>query len=77
MPEYIGYANQSLGSEIFESVKPRIELIGDHDFKYRVDFDSLRVGDDTAAICVSRPTNPTGNVLTDGEVSHLAELARA
>ena len=31
--------------------------------------------DQTAAICVSRPTNPTGNVLTDEEVSRLAELA--
>ena len=76
VPEYIGYANQSLGSEIFESVKPRIEMIGDHDFKYRVDFDSLRVSREIAAICVSRPTNPTGNVLTDGEISHLADLAR-
>lgn len=76
VPEYIGYANQSLGSEIFHSVKPRIELIGDHDFKYRVDFDALQVSENIAAICVSRPTNPTGNVLTDGEVSHLALLSR-
>ena len=29
-----------------------------------------------AAICVSRPTNPTGNVLTDGEIRQLSELAR-
>ena len=50
-------------------------MTGPHEFKYHVDFDSLRVGDDIAAICVSRPTNPTGNVLTDDEVSHLASLA--
>lgn len=75
VPEYIGYANQSLGSEIFESVKPRLELIGDHDFKYRVDFGRLQCNDDLAAICVSRPTNPTGNVLTDQEIKHLADLA--
>lgn len=76
VPEYIGYANQSLGSEIFAGVKPRIELIGDHDFKYHVDFDSLEVGEQIAAICVSRPTNPTGNVLTDEEITQLAALAR-
>ena len=29
------------------------------------------MGDDIGAICVSRPTNPTGNVLTDEEMGHL------
>ncbi|MGB7347463.1 MAG: valine--pyruvate transaminase [Pirellulaceae bacterium] len=76
VPEYIGYANQSVGGEMFRAVKPRIEMTGDHQFKYRVDFDNLHVTDDIAAICVSRPTNPTGNVLTDGEITRLAELAQ-
>lgn len=75
VPEYIGYSNQSVGSNIFRAVEPLIEKIGEHDFKYRVDFENLEVGDDIAAICVSRPTNPTGNVLTDDEVSRLAALA--
>ena len=77
VPEYIGYANQSIGSEIFRAVKPRIEKTGPHEFKYRVDFDHLEVTDEIAAICVSRPTNPTGNVLTDGEIAKLAEMAAA
>jgi len=75
VPEYIGYANQSVGTEMFRAVKPGIEMTSDHEFKYHVDFDNLRVTDDTAAICVSRPTNPTGNVLTDEEISRLASLA--
>lgn len=75
VPEYIGYSSQSVGSDVFRAVKPQIEKIGEHDFKYRVDFDKLHVADDVAAICVSRPTNPTGNVLTDEEVARLAELA--
>lgn len=75
VPEYIGYANQSVSGDMFTAVEPRIEMTGDHEFKYRVDFDNLKVTDDIAAICVSRPTNPTGNVLTDDEVSKLAELA--
>ena len=41
-----------------------------------MDFDALQVTDDIGAICVSRPTNPTGNVLTDAEVRHLGRLAR-
>lgn len=75
VPEYIGYSNQSIGSDIFRAVKPVIEKMGEHDFKYRVDFENLKVDDDVAAICVSRPTNPTGNVLTDHEISKLAKLA--
>lgn len=75
VPEYIGYANQSVGEDIFQAIPPRIEKIGEHDFKYRVDFDNLKVTDDIAAICVSRPTNPTGNVLTDNEISRLSALA--
>ncbi|BDS07726.1 valine--pyruvate transaminase [Oceaniferula spumae] len=75
VPEYIGYSNQSVGSDLFRAVKPIIEKIGEHDFKYRVDFDNLKVDDDIAAICVSRPTNPTGNVLTDNEISKLRALA--
>lgn len=76
VPEYIGYANQSVEAPFFRALKPKIETIGDHRFKYRVDFDALEVTDDVAAICVSRPTNPSGNVLTDDELLHLASLAR-
>ena len=75
VPEYIGYANQSTGGPLFRAVKPRLELIGDHEFKYRVDFENLEIDQEVAALCVSRPTNPTGNVLTDNEIRHLAQLA--
>ncbi len=75
VPEYIGYSNQSVGEDFFTAVKPKIELIGDHQFKYRVDFDNLKIDEEIAAICVSRPTNPTGNVLTDNEMAKLSALA--
>ena len=77
VPEYIGYANQGAGGDLFRAVPPKIEKTGRHEFKYRVDFDALEVTDDIAAICVSRPTNPTGNVLTDEEISRLSELAKS
>lgn len=77
VPEYIGYANQGTCGDLFRAVPPKIEETGPHEFKYRVDFDKLEVTDDIAAICVSRPTNPTGNVLTDGEIKRLSDLAKA
>ncbi len=76
VPEYIGYANQGIGGNLFRAVTPLIEKTGPHEFKYRVDFDNLEVTPDTAAICASRPTNPTGNVLTDDEVAHLSAIAK-
>ena len=77
MPEYIGYADQCLTPDSYRAGTPRIEPRGAHRFKYRIDFDRLEVGSDIAAICLSRPTNPTGNVVTDDEVRQLHALARA
>jgi valine--pyruvate aminotransferase len=75
MPEYIGYANQSIDSHVLETLEPRIEILDDTTFKYHVEFDRLRITDETAAVCLSRPTNPSGNVLSNAEVSRLRELA--
>jgi valine--pyruvate aminotransferase len=74
-PEYIGYADQSLDPEDFVSFRSSIEEEGSHSFKYHVDFSSLQLSDDIAAMCVSRPTNPSGNLLTDAEIEQLAEIA--
>ncbi|ART80520.1 valine--pyruvate transaminase [Oceanisphaera avium] len=75
-PEYIGYGDGALSEDHFKAYKPTISLLDEGLFKYHVDFDSLEVGDDIGLICVSRPTNPTGNVLTDEEVMRLDILAR-
>jgi valine--pyruvate aminotransferase len=76
VPEYIGYANQGNNGNLFRAVTPLIEKTGPHEFKYRVDFDNLKVTPDIAALCASRPTNPTGNVLTDDEVARLSAIAK-
>ncbi len=79
-PEYVGYADQGLSEDMFVSIKPSIHLLADKQFKYEIDFDALKVALNSkqkfGAICVSRPTNPTGNVITDDELSTLDELAR-
>lgn len=75
-PEYIGYADLGLSDDFFISTKPKIEYLENNLFKYRVDFDNLKIGPDIGAICVSRPTNPTGNVVTDEELARLDSLAK-
>lgn len=75
-PEYIGYADQGVAADMFCANRPTIELLDDNLFKYHVDFDRVEGRGEIGAICVSRPTNPTGNVLTDYEIEKLMELAR-
>ena len=76
VPEYIGYANQGLAEDMLVGVPALIEEHGAHEFKYRVDFDREKITPDIAAIAVSCPTNPTGNVLTEEEFTRLRDLAR-
>jgi len=76
-PEYIGYCDVGLEDDLFVANKPHIEHIDDHVFKYHVNFDQIKITDEIGAICVSRPTNPSGNVLTDAEIERLSELACA
>lgn len=76
-PEYIGYSEVGLESNFFQANRPEIELLSDGLFKYRVDFDRLNINESVGALCFSRPTNPTGNVVTDEEVSRLRELANS
>ncbi|MGB1807900.1 MAG: valine--pyruvate transaminase [Porticoccaceae bacterium] len=77
-PEYIGYGDIGLEQNFFSATRPEIELLDGNMFKYHVDFSRLDISSETtAALCVSRPTNPTGNVLTDSEIEHLDQIATA
>ena len=75
-PEYIGYADASVSEDTFVAIRPKITELPNQQFKYNIDFDALKITDDIGAICVSRPTNPTGNVLTDTEIQKLDNLAK-
>ena len=75
-PEYIGYADLGLSDGMLVSRRARIEELADGWFKYHVEFTGLEAVENVAAICLSRPTNPSGNVLTLEELRRLDELAR-
>ncbi|WP_427976403.1 valine--pyruvate transaminase [Agarivorans sp.] len=75
-PEYIGYEDSGLSDDLFVGAKPSIELLEGRQFKYHVDFEQLNIDETIGLICVSRPTNPTGNVITDKELLKLSQLAK-
>ncbi len=76
-PEYLGYSDLGISEDFFTATRPSIEILDDGFFKYHVDFDELKITSETGALCVSRPTNPTGNVISDEELTKLDALARA
>ena len=76
-PEYIGYTEVGMEPDFFFSRRPKIEQLENSFFKYRIDFEGLHIGKEVGALCLSRPTNPTGNVVTNEEIEQLRTLARS
>ena len=80
MPEYVGYADQGLEEGTFVSIPSKCTYFEDCTFKYSMDMDAvssyLAAHPEVGAICVSRPTNPSGNVLTDSEIHELDALSK-
>lgn len=79
MPEYIGYADQGIEKNTFVSIPSKCTYYEDRTFKYSLDIDGVREylksHSEVGAICVSRPTNPSGNVLRTDEIAALSEIA--
>lgn len=82
VPEYLGYADVQVGGPQFAAAWPRIVPCAFQGqsgfFKYHMDEAAVRrlLRDERiGAIACSRPTNPTGNILSDGELATLSQLA--
>lgn len=76
MPEYLGYSDQGLVENCYVGVRPYIELLDDGCFKYRVDQAALEAVASVSAYCISRPTNPSGNLISEDELDRIAVLAK-
>lgn len=83
-PEYIGYMDLCAEPDGIAARRPLIDLCESgidpcegRRFKYRVSFEDLAIGEDIGAICLSRPTNPSGNVISDLDLKRLATLAQS
>lgn len=80
-PEYIGYADQGLEADLFVSCQAAVSWPQGESarvFKYAIDFPAVEAclrREDIALVAVSRPTNPTGNVVTEAELARLSQLA--
>jgi valine--pyruvate aminotransferase len=75
-PEYTGYGGITLTPEALLAYEPTLNIDEKgHRFKYRPDFNQLKITEKTGCVIFSRPCNPTGNILTDQEVQKIVDLA--
>lgn len=75
-PDYTGYGGVCLFPEALIAYKPKLDIdFTAHRFKYRPDFNQLSITEKTGCVIFSRPSNPTGNVLSEEEVKKIAALA--
>ncbi len=76
-PEYIGYSGLTYHEDCMVGVPSKWRETSATRFKYFIDFDALEIDRSIGALCISRPTNPTGGLCTDQEIARLRVLARA
>lgn len=75
VPEYIGYADQSIADHTFIASPPNVVTTGKNRFRYELNqttFDLKDVG----VLALSRPTNPTGNVLSLSDIEWMEERTK-
>ena len=76
LPDYTGYGGVTLTEGCVIGRTPKIqENHKEHSFKYELNLDSFSIENDIGAMIVSRPNNPSGNVLSRNEVLSLQDLA--
>lgn len=73
IPDYMGYRDQIVSGAEFMGIYAKIKRKGST-FKYQLDIDAVKAAPDSVRMMVvSRPTNPSGNVLSDTEISALSD----
>lgn len=75
-PEYVGYGDVGVQEDFLIARRPQVTLLDEPYFKYHLDMHDLPAAEEIGAICLSRPANPTGNVVTDAELAQLHACAR-
>ena len=71
LPEYIGYNDVGLSDNLFLGIPGQIDIIEENRFKYKLDYGRLEKNSNLGLMCISRPSNPTSNVVSEEEIATL------
>ena len=74
-PDYTGYNGASLNPETLVALRPTIQQLDSHRFKYVPDLKTLQLDSSIGAVLFSRPCNPSGNVMATDDVRNIADRA--
>lgn len=78
VPDYVGYANLGNGeTDALCGVPALPQPTGVQRFRYTIDWQAVEGAVEPAALCISHPGNPTGQLLSRAELQRLHDLARA
>ncbi len=78
LPDYLGYAELGSGeADALVGVPAFPEVTAAGRFRYAIDWQALENIADMAALCVSNPGNPSGQLLASADLDRLHDLAQA
>lgn len=75
-PDYTWYQWMAMNDDLFISNSPKFTKTWKHSYKYEIDFDNMPDKSEVWAILLSRPCNPTWNVVLDSEMDKLKEYVK-
>lgn len=78
VPEYLGYADQTLETNSFITCRPQVQVTAQNRFEYQLDFAAIeQITEPLGAICLSSPTNPSGNLVSTALLQQLNTWAKS
>lgn len=80
LPDYAGYSGAVLDMHTVEGIPPLISALNDHMFRYELNrerfLQRMQGACDIGAVVLSRPNNPSGNVLSEEDVLLISDACR-
>jgi valine--pyruvate aminotransferase len=80
LPDYAGYSGVALEEGIIEGIPPIVSKLGKHMFRYefneRAFKNKIAQDPDIGAVVLSRPNNPSGNILSEEAVQFISQVCK-
>ncbi|MFS0904687.1 valine--pyruvate transaminase [Priestia aryabhattai] len=80
LPDYAGYSGVALEEGIIEGIPPIVSKLDNHTFRYEFNEqafkDKIAQDPDIGAVVLSRPNNPSGNILSEKAVQFISQVCK-
>ncbi len=80
LPDYAGYSGVALEEAIIEGIPPIVSKLDHHTFRYEFNKqafkDKIAQDPDIGAVVLSRPNNPSGNILSKEAVHFISQVCK-